>query len=163
NVYAIEGRSAHGVVTVQKNKVARIVNDLQVLSAAQNLYASNPEDEQEIRTAFQHAAPRRTEKRVDNKTLVPAAAPRTFKVANEENVPPRGNIIIPPGTTPLTIDRPVPFLSRRHKPRFHYDGSAAGARRDPAWCEITDDFRTDIGKKRVRWRDLPNYVRAHPA
>ena len=94
---------------------------------------------------------------------MPADAPRTFKVAKEEDVPPRGNIIIATGTIPLTIDRPVPFLTRRPKPRYHYDGSAAGARRDPAWCEIADDFRTDVEKKRVRLRDLNSYVRAHPA
>jgi Protein of unknown function (DUF4238) len=42
NIYAISGRTGEGTVTVRRDDEARTVNDLQVLTATQNLYTSDP-------------------------------------------------------------------------------------------------------------------------
>jgi hypothetical protein len=160
NVHYIEGKDANGVVHAKKKDVY-LINRLQMLSCLQNVYASSKLEEAHIRDLFMKEGGCRESRLVETVALVEGKERGTF-VHPQPGAENPNYRLLSSGAIELDQTNTAGFVRRRYKPRYYFDGSAAGAIRDKAWGDIVDHAQTMISRGKLKLSQFPKFARRHP-
>jgi hypothetical protein len=161
NIYSIE---KDGLNRVRRHRRADIemLNELQYLSAFENIYFSDRDDAELILEGLARTQKRREKPKVAVREFVETDVPGKFVRAGEsEAATPKRKSIVLSSHRGLDADVRLSFIKFRPKPRYQDDGSAAGPVRDRAWIRLVDDFNEALKSDQVRLSQLAGFATRH--
>lgn len=137
-------------------------NELQTLNALENIYFSAADQIEPVDALFQSTKGRRHAELTTVQELVISETPGTYVLPGPKNAAAnKTESIIMGSHQMLDVRIRLSFLRFRHRKKFHYDGSAAGPVRDPAWVQIVDDFSRAVADQALGYGDIEQFARGH--
>jgi hypothetical protein len=162
NVYSI-AKSANNSVFIRKSNDILNINELQILRGYHNLYFTHRDQLRCIEEQFPQHKDRRRRSYVAVHEFVPGERPGSYvRPDSDDEVARAGRSLVLGERLGIDATLRLSFVQLRPKPRYFYDGSAAGALRDPAWVKVLDDFSKGAKGEAWHFGDLEAFARLHP-